>query len=317
MKKKKYSKTLHHRKNLSVSCMRTLTIVVFVSLFQFCKAESSNSNFATLIVALLSGNTQTVNSGTGPENDSSNPGESPNRPILNDLTVQTNYLNVGDGEQRIQVDVSFQNTPPSPLTLKAYLGRPSLISLNADGVSVRNYMQEKLNPDSSLFPNRFTFFSPEITQRYKIIIIASNSFGKSSREIISTPPAAPGGPCSGAVNAPTTIGNCAEHCIQVDLNGNTLELTAKDTTTSVQDYFYLDLTTSTPSGGTGPIPFTFIELGLEDPPIPVPVGTHSTPKRILDAQNYDDACVGVSSFRTLDGAGGFSLNYIAKKIIVP
>ncbi|MBM9579801.1 hypothetical protein JWG45_21880 [Leptospira sp. 201903070] len=313
MKKKIDSKITFQRKNSLISYLQILTLLLFATSLQFCKIDSTNSNLAILVVALLAGNSQTITSDPA---DSFIPGESPNRPILKELTVQTAYLNVGSGEQKIQVDVSFENNPPSP-TLKVYLGRPSLMSLNGDGISVRNYMQEKLNPDSTLFPNRFSFFSPEITQRYKIIIVASNSFGKSSKEIISIPPTAPGGPCAGALNAPTTIGNCAEHCVQVDLNGNTMELTAKDTTAAVQDYFYLDLTTSTPSGGTGPTPFSYIEFGVEEPPIPVPTGTHSTPKKTLDTQTYDNACVVVSSYRVLDGLGGFSDHYLTQKIIVP
>ncbi|RHX95512.1 hypothetical protein DLM76_00510 [Leptospira yasudae] len=189
------------------------------------------------------------------------------------------------------------------------------MTLGSDGLTVSNFISEESSPNP-LFPDRFIFYSPETAQSYKIIVIASNTFGKSAKEINSVPPNPPNGPCFGAVAAPVTIGNCTGHCIQVTLNGNLLEFIAKDTTTSIQDYFYLDLTTSTPSGGNTPIPFTFIEHGLDGNP--VPIGSYSIAKQTLNTLTYTDACININSYRILDSTtGGFFDSFKTQKIIVP
>ncbi|WP_156781781.1 hypothetical protein [Leptospira tipperaryensis] len=56
---------------------------------------------------------------------------------------------------------------------------------------------------------------------------------------------------------------------------------------------------------------------MEEPPIPVSIGSHSTTMQTFDTRTYNNACIVVSSYRVLDGVGGFSDNHIFKKIIVP
>ncbi|TGL75094.1 hypothetical protein [Leptospira yasudae] len=302
--------------------MKQVAALILLLATSFCKPPGGSEDLSALLISLAGGSsnkTTTKNDDVSdPENP--NPSQSPFRPILNDLAVQTAYVTGagGDDRQRVTVTFSFQNVPPGPLTLKAYLGRPNVITLSADGTTVQNYIQERLNPDP-MFPNEFTFLSPETTQPYRIFVLASNSFGKSAKSILSTAPAPPAGPCANAVSAPTTIGNCAEHCIQVTTNGNLIEFRGSVTTVNAEEYLYMDLSSSTPSGGTGPFPFSYIELfSAGEPPVSIAPGTYTTELHSVNSDTYNEnACIGISSYQVLDGAGGFKDSYLFKKVIIP
>ncbi|MDV6236804.1 hypothetical protein CH379_014340 [Leptospira ellisii] len=233
-------------------------------------------------------------------------------PQLNDLASQTNYGISSSGDfQSIRITFLLNTVVAYPVTYKAYLGRPTLMQLNADGVSVSNYLQETSNtePGSS---NRFLFTTPETSQSYKVIVIAQSSFGNSSKEIITTPPTPPVGPCAGAVALPTTIGNCADHCIVATLNGNRIELVSRFANPAMMAYLYLDLTTSYASGGTGPTPFEYVEQ------FDAPAGVYEA-RSDFDRGTYPNACFDISSYGVKDDGtpGGFSDHYLFGKIIVP
>ncbi|RHX86092.1 hypothetical protein [Leptospira stimsonii] len=237
-------------------------------------------------------------------------------PTLNELKVNTVYqTGFPEDSQKVEISFSFQQTPTKPYSIKAYIGRPNFIELDADGTTVRNYIKA-IDP-SDFFPDRFIWTSPETSASYQIIVVTSNSFGKSTKKINSIAPTPPAGPCNGSIAAPTTIGNCAQHCIEVTMNGNSMEFVAKYTTTSVQDYLYLDFTTENSKGNTGPIPLTFVELGLEEPPVPISANTYSTIKKSFDTQAYTDACVNIASYTFLNSASGSSDSFVTKKITVP
>ncbi|RHX84809.1 hypothetical protein DLM78_15320 [Leptospira stimsonii] len=299
--------------------VRTILFFLVMSSAFFCKGESQNDDSTKAIGALLGGNDPSIFSES---------------PVLNDLTVNTFITN---GNQRVfQIGFSFKNNPKSSVSSKAYIGHPEVMKLSADGISVKGYMKENLSPDP-LSPDRFTFILPSQTLSYKIIVIAVNPFGKTSKEIItsvsvpiaipnpgSTPnPNNPIPPeCDGAIAAPATIGNCAQHCVQVTTIGTVFEFQAKGTTVSVNDYFYIDVGISRPSG-VG-IAYNFLELGLDlensqgTTSVLVPAGTYFSPKITYDFLNYDTACVEVNSYRALDaGAGNFSDSFVSKKILLP
>lgn len=312
---------LPYKKRKSVFKMKQVAALIFLLSASFCKPTGGSDDLSALLISLAGGSSNKIGTGVN-GNDTGNPSqpESPFRPILNDLAVQTAYVTGagGDDRQRVTVTFSFQNVPSGPLTLKAYLGRPNIIALSADGTTVQNYIQERLNPDP-MFPNEFTFLSPETTQPYRIFVLASNSFGKSSKSILSTAPTPPAGPCANAVSAPTTIGNCAEHCIQVTTNGNLIDFRGSVTTVNAEEYLYMDLTSSTPSGGTGPFPFSYIELfSAGEPPVSVAPGTYTTELHSVNSDTYNEnACIGISSYQVSDGSGGFKDSYLFKKVIIP
>ncbi|EKO35834.1 putative lipoprotein [Leptospira santarosai str. CBC379] len=283
-------------KNRCFLC-RILTFLLLQSVLS-CNTTSNEKDLSTILLAL---GVYTHQSGS---------------PILNPLITRTSYVNVdGQNKQNIYVDFSFRNVPAAPITIRAYLGRPALMVLDSDGETVRNYLQE-MSPDS-FTANRFYHYSRELTQSYKIIVVAKNFFGKSSREITSTPSTPLANFCDSTVPSPVTVGNCADHCIQIATNATNLEFVASSTNTSVQDYLYLDFITFTPNGEIDSTPFAFIELGLEEPSVPVAVGTRTTTLRTLNIQTYEHACIEVSSYRVWDGAGGFSDSYVSGKIQVP
>ncbi|TGM57873.1 hypothetical protein [Leptospira adleri] len=299
------------------SNLRTVVFSFIVSLSLFCKEGTPNEDLTKTIGALLNGNDPSVTSDS---------------PILNDLSVNT--FNTIGGDRVIQIGFSFKNKPNSTVATKAYIGHPDIMKLSADGLTVKSFIKENLSPDSP-FPDRFTFIVSSQILSYKIIVISVNSFGKSTKEIIATAsvPVANPGPapnpnnpnppeCDGAVSAPTTIGNCSGHCIQVTKNGTVFEFTAKDTISSVKDYFYLGLGLSRPSGV--PILSNFLELGIDIENnqgatiVLVPASTYSTPKITFDFQNYDTACIEINSYRAFDSdTEGYSDSFVSKKILLP
>ncbi|AYV55174.1 hypothetical protein [Leptospira kmetyi] len=282
-----------------------------ILLFGNCGGASGAGDFSSALIFLLGGGDKSV-----PTGGSHSPVETSNGPVLNNLNVTTEYRVIsGDPYQIVSVKFSLKNQVSFPVTYKAYLGRPAILQLKPDGVSVTTYITEKLSTEPGS-PDTFVFLSPEVSQSYKIIVIAQSQFGNSSKEIISTAPTPPAGVCAGAVSAPVTIGDCSDHCIQVSMNGTNMEFFSRYVNPEPAYYVYLDLNNGTATGGTGPVPFQYIEL-YEDAGNPVAPGTYETPKVGFDTGTYNEACIAISSYAVADRASGFSDSYTVKKIIVP
>lgn len=194
--------------------------------------------------------------------------------------------------------------------LDAYLGRPNIISLAADNYNVINYIKVSFYDE---YVGYFYFMTPEVNASYKIIVVGSTNDAKGNRSIDTVPPPPPASPCVGSVNAPTTIGNCATHCLVVDLVGNQMEYIAKTSVgTTTEEYLYLDSTSSTVSGGSGPASFAYIEHFS-----PIGIGAYQTDPRTFDVTTYNNACVVLSSYLVQEGPGGFRDTYLTTKVIVP
>ncbi|MGE8794773.1 hypothetical protein ACO2KS_14680 [Leptospira terpstrae] len=194
--------------------------------------------------------------------------------------------------------------------LDAYIGRPNLISLAPDNYNVINYIKVS---SYDKFSGYFLFLTPELNSAYKVIVVGSTAEAKGNRSIDTVPPPPPPSPCVGSVTAPTTIGNCATHCLLVDLVGNQMEYTAKTSIgTTAEEYLYIDSTSSTVSGGTGPANFAFTEHFS-----PIGIGTYQTDPRSFDVTTYNNACIVLSSYLVQDGPGGFRDSYLTGKVTVP
>lgn len=235
----------------------------------------------------------------------------PNSITLPSISYESKRSVIGGTEYQV-IRVRFQ--AGSDLSafkqLNAYIGRPSIISLAADNFNVINYISASFYDTSS---QNFLFITPELNSTYKIIVIGSTADAKGNRSIDTIPPPPPVSPCVGSVNAPTTIGNCANHCLVIDLVGNQMEYTAKATIeTANEDYLYLDTTSSTVSGSNGPATFSYTEIFT-----PINTGTYQTDRRTFDVLTYHEECVVLSSYFVKDGPKGFSDNYISGKVIVP
>ncbi|RHX79700.1 hypothetical protein [Leptospira yasudae] len=170
--------------------LNMLVILLSMSFGLFCAEEAVKTDSFTDLFDLIGGNPISQ-----PESKDVSP------LILNDLTVQTTDWSCTQGTQKIEVYFSFRNTPPAPTSVKGYLGRPGIMTLSTDGLTVDNFILQESTPNS-LFPDRFIFYSPETSQSYKIIVTAFNAFGKSTKEINSVPP---NDHCQGTVNTPVTI----------------------------------------------------------------------------------------------------------------
>lgn len=240
------------------------------------------------------------------------PDEIPERePVLNALNVTTR-LDAEQEYQFIEVSYSFAAAPPEGTTIRAYLGRPGYMALKTDG-SVSGFIKEEFDFIES---GEFLFLSPELWASYRVIVVARSPSGFSAAQALSNPPPPPPSPCSGAVAAPATIGDCAIQCIQVTLNGAMMELTASYMSPVAMDYVYVDLSTSTAGGAGGPTATSYREE-FAGTPGDLPAGLYSPPMSSFNVNDFNDACVAVSSFYTVDAAGSFDMGYITGKIIVP
>ncbi|TGK79153.1 hypothetical protein EHQ24_16535 [Leptospira noumeaensis] len=242
----------------------------------------------------------------------------PNPPNIppNSITIpQINYENnrslIGGTEYQV-IRVKFESgSDLSTFTrLNAYIGRPNIISMAADNFNVVNYISAASYNDSL---NYFLFLTPELNASYTIIVVGSNDTVKGNRSVNTVPPPPPPSPCAGSVNAPTTIGNCATHCLVVDLVGNQMQFTAKTSIgTTTEEYLSLDMASTTPSGGVGPTTLAWSEFFS-----PIAIGDYETDLRTFDVTTYNHSCVALSSYLVLDGLDGFRDSYISGKINVP
>ncbi|EOQ98622.1 hypothetical protein LEP1GSC195_0606 [Leptospira wolbachii serovar Codice str. CDC] len=194
--------------------------------------------------------------------------------------------------------------------LDAYMGRPNIITMAADNYNVLNYIKVSIYDK---YAGYFLFITPEVNASYKIIVVGSTDDAKGNRSVDTVPPPPPASPCAGSVTAPATIGNCATHCLVVDLVGNQMEYIAKTSVgTNTEEYLYLDSTSSTVGGTTGPAGFSYIEHFS-----PIGMSTYQTDPRSFDVTTYNNACVVLSSYLVQEGPGGFRDTYLTSKVIVP
>jgi hypothetical protein len=143
----------------------------------------------------------------------------PNSILLPSILVKTTLPYTTHPYQAIEV--KFENPPniSEYTSLIAYLGRPSLITLEPNNFDVSNYLQVAYyNRDF----HKFLFTTPELTSPFKIIVVGVTASGKGNR-IIDTIPPIPIDHCSGSENIPATFGNCDSFCLKVDLIGNQME----------------------------------------------------------------------------------------------
>lgn len=233
------------------------------------------------------------------------------RPVLNALNVMTR-LDAKQKNQFVEIEYSFAEAPPEGTEVRAYLGRPGYMALQTNG-SVSGFIKEEFDLIES---GEFLFLSPELWASYRVIVVARSSSGFGAAQALSSPPPPPPSPCAGAVAAPATIGDCATHCIQVSQNGAMMELTASYISAVTMDYVYVDLSTSTAGGAGGPTATSYREE-FATAPGDLPAGLYSPPMSSFNVNDFNDACVAVSSIYTVDAAGSFDMDYITGKIIVP
>ncbi|TGL40348.1 hypothetical protein [Leptospira perdikensis] len=235
----------------------------------------------------------------------------PNSITLPPISYENNRSLIGGTEYQV-IRVKFQagSDLSAYKKLDAYIGRPSIITMAADNYNVINYISASSYNESL---NYFLFLTPELNASYKIIVVGSTTDAKGNRSVDTVPPPPPPSPCAGSVNAPTTIGNCSEHCLVVDLVGNQMQYTAKTTIgTNTEEYLSLDADNTTPSGGTGPTNYSWIEFFS-----PIAAGEYQTDIRSFDVTAYNNQCIVISSYLVQDGPGGFKDNYIMGKVNVP
>ncbi|TGM74021.1 hypothetical protein EHR01_10915 [Leptospira mtsangambouensis] len=221
-------------KKKSLIRMFYLTFFYFIlflfPLFINCAKEEKNSDKANTLGLLgLASGTQTS---TNSDNDQpgggllppippvvgppANPGQPLNAPILNDPQIHVNNAPLADDQfgifGKILIDnISFQLPVHNQTTITAYIGKRNL-RLEPDGTVVNATNFKTLTP-ATPNPGGTIWFSfiHRSNLKQKLILVARNEFGSSAKEINFSH----NRDCFGAILAPTTIGDCNGHCIEV------------------------------------------------------------------------------------------------------
>lgn len=239
----------------------------------------------------------------------------PNSIILPSIYYETSrsitYSNgIASEYQLIRVKFQTGSDLSAFTKLEAYLGRPNIIHIASDNYNVEDYIIATHFDTTS---SSFLFFTPELNSSYTILVVGSNSNAKGNISITTSPPPPPTSPCADARTAPTIIGNCNDHCLDIKLVGNQMEVQSKVTVPAdTNEYLYLDLFSSTVSGGIGPIASSFMEQFS-----PIGIGTYQTNLRSFDVTTFTNECVVFSSYLAEDKPTGFKDNYISGKVFVP
>ncbi|TGL06733.1 hypothetical protein EHQ43_09880 [Leptospira bouyouniensis] len=228
------SRSFPFQKNKSLEHMFYLTFFYFMLflslLFLNCAQEEQKSEQTNTLglLGLASGNQTPTNSETGqPEGGllppippvvgpPANPGQPLNAPILNDPQTQVNNAPLAEDQYglygKILIDqISFQLPVHDQTTITAYIGKRNL-RLEPDGTVVNATNFKTFTPAN---PNQggtvwFSFIHRS-NQKQKLILVARNEFGSSSKEINFSH----NRDCGGVALAPTTYGNCNGQCIEV------------------------------------------------------------------------------------------------------
>ncbi|EKJ87256.1 hypothetical protein CLV96_3542 [Leptospira meyeri] len=228
------SSSFPFQKNKSLERMFYLTFFYFILflslLFLNCaKEETKPDKTNTLgLLGLASGNQISSNSDNGQSEGGllppippvvgppANPGQPLNAPILNDPQTQVNNAPLAEDQYGIYGkilinNISFQLPVHDQTTITAYIGKRNL-RLEPDGTVVNATNFKTFTPANPNLGGTVWFsFIHRSNQKQKLILVARNEFGSSSKEINFSH----NRDCLGAPLAPTTLGDCNGHCIEV------------------------------------------------------------------------------------------------------
>ncbi|MGV3664698.1 MAG: hypothetical protein ACO1NV_01100 [Leptospira bouyouniensis] len=228
------SRSIPFQKNKRLEHMFYLTFFYFMLflslLFLNCAQEEQKSEQTNTLglLGLASGNQTPTNSETGqPEGGllppippvvgpPANPGQPLNAPILNDPQTQVNNAPQAEDQYglygKILIDqISFQLPVHDQTTITAYIGKRNL-RLEPDGTVVNATNFKTFTPANPNVGGTVWFsFIHRSNQKQKLILVARNEFGSSSKEINFSH----NRDCGGVALAPTIFGNCNDHCIEV------------------------------------------------------------------------------------------------------
>ncbi|TGK19627.1 hypothetical protein EHO98_10005 [Leptospira stimsonii] len=303
-----------------------LYLYLFVSLTLFnCKGEEKSSPSEIIGLLIAYGNQMpSISEGTN-EGDGvlppippvvgppALPGQPQNAPILNLPQTQVgNALVVDDPHGfygRISIfQISFQQPVHNQTTITAYIGKRNM-KLEQDGtvVNATNFSTlTPANPNGGAFSFNFNFPSD---QKQKLILLARNEFGISSKEIDFSH----NRNCIGAPLLPNTIGDCDQHCFEIINIAGHLEFKSK-LKHDVLTYVELDFSGFFPLTGAHYLIPNFFSYVLEPGDLPLQPGVISV-ATVLNQEGYHASCLELqTNYVSEDENGNFNTDIFHRRV---
>ncbi|MGE8781410.1 hypothetical protein ACO2KH_17880 [Leptospira terpstrae] len=240
------------------------------------------------------------------------PGQPLNAPILNDPQNQVTEAPLAQDQYKIYGkilvnNISFQQPVHNQTTITAYIGRRNL-KLEPDGTVVnaiefRTLTPGNPNPDGNLW---FSFLYRS-NEKYRLLLVARNEFGSSSKEINFHH----NRDCIGAPLAPATIGDCNDHCIEASLVGGQMEFKAKYKHPG--DIGDLELEIYAVSVTGAPLGFNATYHHFDPAQPPLPPGFQTVKMTLLE-YGKNHMCMELQSFISFEDGNGNHHNFIYHKM---
>lgn len=242
------------------------------------------------------------------------PGQPLNAPILNNPHIHLEDTPVTEDASgfygKISIDqISFQQPVHNQTTITAYIGKRNM-KLEPDGtvINAANFKTlVPINPNGGAFWFNFKF---PADQKQKLILVARNEFGISSKEIDFSH----NRNCIGAPLVPIVIGNCDPHCFEISNIAGQLEFKSK---LKHEEITYLEFEIYGMSPKTGgpllvPNAFSYIWDDPAHPPLQPGVTTIATS---LNQEGKDNICLEIqSNIMMEDGNGTFSADFFHSRV---
>lgn len=232
------------------------------------------------------------------------PGQPLNAPILNNPQTQVHNAPVAEDPSgfhgNILIDqISFQLPVHNQTTITAYIGKRNM-KLEQDGTVINATNFRTLTPlvaNGEAIWFRFKFPSD---QKQKLILVARNEFGSSSKEIDFSH----NRNCIGAPLIPTTIGDCNHHCFEINNIAGQLEFKSKLKHDELT-YLEFDILGVSPKTGAHLLVPNFISYIWEPADLPLQPGV-TTVSTILNQDGKENVCMELQSIAATEDGNGTS-----------
>ena len=190
------------------------------------------------------------------------PGDPVNAPALGNPTIATANANPVDDPYGFQgmyfvSGITFNLPVHNQTAVTAFIGSRAMVR-NPDGSVVHSYAHYTVSPAVAQAVG-FQFLQ-QADIKLKVLIVAQNEFGVSTKEINVSHARF----CAGAPVAPATVGNCGDYCVQGSVTGNSMDLKATYNLGST-DYLYLDVGAESPRGTGFSLGSHTVEFGADTP----------------------------------------------------
>lgn len=237
------------------------------------------------------------------------PGQPLNAPILNQPQSKVENAPLSEDPSgfhgNILIDhISFQLPVHNQTTITAYIGKRNM-KLEQDGtvVNATNFKTlTPLNPNGGAFWFNFKFPSD---QKQKLILVARNEFGASSKEIDFSH----NRNCIGAPLVPITIGDCDQHCFEITNIAGNLEFRSKLKHGEIT-YIEFDFTGPSPKTGGHLLVPNFFSYLWDDPAFPPLQPGITSVVTGLNQEGKESVCVLLqSNINMEDGNGNFNTEF--------